>query len=359
MDKKTRMKKICAIASLIFLQCGLFPAALAQSPQASAKPEKLFASEATLDLSLGASWHQIKRKQEGQASYPATLEYSAEDGRKVSIALTVERRGITRLRVCDFPPIKLRFEKEAVKGTLFRGNKSLKLVTHCDDGGHWQQYYLLEMLSYRIYNLMTERSFRVRPLSVTYMDSDRKSSDGPYFAFLIEDDSDVASRNDLLKLDIPKPRVSQFDPLENSRFSLFQFMIGNTDWSVLNGPSGDECCHNSKLIGSEGATGIFAVPYDFDSAGLVDANYATPSASLHIKHVTERVYRGFCANNSSLPVARAELLQRESQILDLVHNEKRLTPKSSESALDYLKGFFEILRDDSKFASNITAKCRK
>lgn len=358
METKTTIAALCNTAGALLLQCGLFGLLAAESTMPT-KPEKLFAADTTLDMTLRAPWRQVTRKQGGQAGYPATLEYTADDGKKVSLALTIERRGMTRLRVCDFPPIKLRFEKETVKGTLFRGNKSLKLVTHCEDDGRWQQYYLLEMLSYRIYNLMTERSFRVRPLSVTYVDSDRQSTDGPYFAFLIEDDSDVASRNDLTELEIRNPRVAQFEPLENSRFSLFQFMIGNTDWSVLSGPSGNKCCHNTKLIGPEGGAGMYAVPYDFDSAGLVDARYASPSPSLRIKDVTERVYRGFCANNPNLPTARSELLQRESQIMDLVRNERRLTQNSSESALAYLGEFFGLLRDDTRFASTITAKCRK
>lgn len=359
MNASTVKFRLHAIAAALILQCGLFSAAVAQPPAKQPKPEKLFASNETLDVTLRASWRQVTRKQGGQTRFPATLDYRTDEGNAQSLALTVERRGLTRLKVCDFPPLKLRFDKQVVKGTSFRGNKSLKLVTHCEDDGRWQQYYVLEMLSYRIYNLMTERSFRVRPLSVTYVDSERQSTDGPYFAFLIEDDSDVASRNKLETLEATRPRVSQFDPLENSRFSLFQFMIGNTDWSVLSGPSGNDCCHNTKLIGPRDGSGIFAVPYDFDSAGLVDARYAAPSASLPIKDVRERIYRGFCANNSSLPAARTELLQKESQILGLFRGESRLTPKSLESALGYLEEFFAILRDDRQFASRITEKCRK
>ena len=347
------------LAAVLLLSGGWPLESAAQVQDKPPKPGKLFGSDKTLDVTLRAPWRQVMRKQSGIAPFPATIEYLADDGSRQSLALTVERRGITRLQVCDFPPIRLRFDKETIKGTLFRGNKSIKLVTHCEDGGRWQQYYLLEMLSYRIYNLLTERSFRVRPLSVSYVDSEKQSSDGPYFAFLIEDDSDVASRNNLDVLEIAKPRVGQFDADENNRFSLFQFMIGNTDWAILSGPAPSECCHNTRLIGPQDGQGIYAVPYDFDSAGLVDARYAAPSASLPIRGVRERIYRGFCVNNPGLPAARAELLQRESRILELVRSESRLTEKSLQSALGYLEEFFEILRDDGKFTRQITEKCRK
>lgn len=361
-----RLNLALRFASLAIVSMGLLAHAgplQANQGEASAKQpakdEKLFASDRVLEVTLTAPWTQVTRKQAGATAFPATLDFRDGNGPSGSLPLTVERRGITRLRICDFPPLKLRFEKSAIKGTLFRGNKSIKLVTHCDDGERWEQYYVIEMLAYRIYNLVTDRSFRVRPLSITYFDSAKQASDGPHFGFLIEDDSDVARRNGLDLLDIPRPRVSQLDALENSRFSLFQYMIGNTDWSVLSGPSGNACCHNTKLMGPANQVGIYAVPYDFDSAGLVDARYAAPSPSLPIKDVRQRIYRGFCENNAMLAVARGEMQALETDITSLVRNEIRLTDKSRESALSYLGEFFAILGDERKFAREITEKCRK
>ena len=86
------------------------------------------------------------------------------------------------------------------------------------------------MLAYRMYNVITDKSFRVRPLKVTYIDSATGKSDDTHFAFLIEDDSDVAKRNDLKKLNIPKVKLSQLSPDIISDFSLFQLQIGNVDW---------------------------------------------------------------------------------------------------------------------------------
>lgn len=331
----------------------------AQPQQTQKKPANLFASETTLEVKITAPWRDFMRKKNTSPRYPAKLEVTDASGSTASLDLSIEPRGITRLKVCKFPPVKLIFDKEAIKGTPFRGNKSLKLVTHCGDGERWERYPVREMLAYHIYNRITARSFRVRALSITYVDSGNQSSDGPHFAFLIEDDSALAKRNELEKLDIPKMRLSQLDSLESNRFSLFQFLIGNTDWSVLNGPSSGRCCHNSELIGPKTQASVYAVPYDFDSSGLVDAHYAAPNDALRIQNNRERLYRGFCTFQSTLETARQELLQQEAQILQLARSEDRLDAKSREVTIDYLARGFEILRDDQRFARDITAKCRK
>src|SRR5215813_1363468 len=182
-------RRATTVAILIALA---FATHSAFAKQAGGDPEKssrLFATEATLTMTLTAPWRDFMRNKNAKKRYPGTLEYVEENGAKRSMPVAVEPRGHARLKVCKFPPIKLIFEKEAVKDTPFRGNKSLKLVTRCDSDERSEQYIVKEMLAYRIYNLITERSFRARPLSVTYVDSEDHSSDGSHVAFLLEDDS--------------------------------------------------------------------------------------------------------------------------------------------------------------------------
>ena len=321
------------------------------------KPPKLFASDAPLTLTLSAPWRELVHDKSAKKRYPGTLEYVDEAGAKRSIPVAFEARGMNRLKVCKFPPIKLIFDKEAAEKTPFRGDKALKLSTHCDNGERWEQYVGKEMLAYRIYNLVTERSFKVRAVSATYVDgADR---DGPHVGFLVESDSAMAKRNQLEKLDIVKPRLEQLDSLQNSRFALFEFLIGNTDFAQLAGATADRCCHNSQLIGDHPPATVLAVPYDFDSSGLVDAHYAVPSPVLKIHSNRERVFRGFCANNATLESARAELVKLEPNVLELARGDTHLDARSKAWAADYLSKGFELLRDDAKFASEVTAKCRK
>ncbi len=323
------------------------------------EPVPLFRATDTVRLTLSADWRRLVRDKKNQQPYPAVLQYQDVSGQRRDIAVTVERRGITRQQICRFPPVKLRFDRDDVAGTLFAGNKSLKMVTHCDSGRRWEQYYLLEMLAYHIYNLFTERSFRVRPLEVSYHDSQRDRTDDPRFAFLIEDDKLVARRNGLKTSAAVSIQPDDLDAMESSRLALFQYLIGNVDWSALSGPQADECCHNTKLIAAASGAPLYALPYDFDSAGLVDAHYAAPNDKLPIKFVTQRLYRGFCAHNHTLAAARAEFIAQRAAIESLFRQESRLRESTRERALDYLDEFYEVQADDSKFERKITNACRK
>lgn len=323
------------------------------------KPDKVFESDQPLTITLRAPWSDIVKKKKVQDPYPATIEFTDSLGQAQSLALQVARRGITRQKVCNFPPIRLIFDKEMNKGTMFRGQKKLKMVTHCNKGDKFSQFYIQEMTIYRLYNLITDRSFRVRPLSVTYVDSAKGDTTEPQFAFLIEDDGDVAERNGMIKLQAAKIKPTQLEPQEISRMMLFQFMVANVDFASTSGPTPDECCHNAKLIGLDEVSNIYSVPYDFDVSGIIKAPYAVPHEALPIKSVTQRLYRGFCMHNSTLEPARQEYLAKEQAIYDLVQNQSLLTDKTKGQMREFLADFFEIIRDQGEFDKSIIQKCRK
>lgn len=346
-----------ALLSVLLLSSA--PNVFAQE-EGSSKPAKLFSTTETLEVTMSAPWKTIVRKKNDKRAYPAKIEFTDSLGNKNTLDLTVERRGITRQTVCRFPPIKLRFDKETVKGTTFRGQKSVKMVTHCDKGTKWEQYYVLEMLAYKFYNLITDFSFKIRPLSISYVDSEEGDVQDPQFAFLIEDDSDVAKRNGQDKLDITKTSSRKLDPVEASNLSLFQFQIGNLDYSAMSGPDPDKCCHNAKLIGLDPENGpIYPIPYDFDSSGLVNAHYAAPPANLPVDVVMQRLYRGFCRHNDTLPAARQRFIENEQEVFALIDGEAKLTGSSKKKASKYLRQFYDIMKDDKKFERKIIKKCRK
>jgi hypothetical protein len=325
----------------------------------SAQPRKLFESSETLALTIRAPWRKLISDAGNEKPYPATMTYTDESGQAQTVDITVERRGLTRQRICAFPPIRLRFDKTQVKGTAFRGQKALKMVTHCDTGDRWEQYYVKELLAYRMYNRVTELSFRVRPLAVQYVEADGGSSRSPRFAFLIEDDSDVAGRNSLEKVDLLDIEPEQLEPQTANRLALFQYMIGNVDWSTLGGPGAELCCHNAKLMGANPTNDLIAVPYDFDSAGLVDAAYAAPNEGLPIVEVTDRLFRGFCVHNQTLESARHEFLALEPEIFALVRAESRLSPRNLKIMSRFLNEFFDTLKSDRAFNKEIIRRCRK
>jgi hypothetical protein len=323
------------------------------------KPEKLFESNETFTMTLSAPWRDIVRNAKVQDPYPATMQFTDSLGTAHNLPLTVERRGITRQVVCKYPPIKLRMDKEAMKGSSFRGQDELKLVTHCDKGDRWEQYYVKEYLAYRFFNEITERSYRAKPLLITYVDSESGDVDEPRFGFLIEDISDVAKRNELVKEDAPEIKRSQLDKLHASRVALFEYMISNVDFELLSGPKDDKCCHNARLIGTEDSTVISPIPYDFDSSGFVDAHYAVPNDFLGIRAVTQRLYRGYCAHNDTMEAARQEYIAKEADIMGLISGETRLHPRTAKTATKFVGEFFETIKNDKDYQKKIIGKCRK
>lgn len=351
------MKQNQAIFRCIIPMVVLLLAVLPATTLAEDAPAGLFEDQTPLSVEIRAPWRTLRRDDD-EVAYPATMLIRLPGGEEQRVQLTVERRGISRQKVCSFPPIKLKIDKESAKGTVFQGEKSLKLVTHCDTGRKWADYYVLEMLAYRIYNLVTERSFRVRTMTATYSEVDGGKEAESHFAFVIEDDKDVAKRNGLEKLKIERVPISFLDPLETARFALFQYLIGNLDWSALTGP-GDSCCHNGKLIGLRpDSRPIYALPYDFDASGLVDAHYSVPPEGIRVRNVRQRLYRGFCAHNNQLPQARAEYLELREEIMDLMRKETRLSDRGRKRNLKYFEDFFEVLEDDSEFDDEIISECR-
>ncbi len=326
--------------------------------QDAPKPPKIFTSDEVRTVRIEGPWKNIMRRKDEDRSWDGLFRYSESDGSEVSIPITISARGLTRRRVCDFPPLRLKFDKEAAKGTAFRGAGSLKLVTHCLYNTKYSQYYVKEYLAYRIFNLFTERSFRVQGLDVSYAEDADDRRPIERFAFLIEDPDDVAERNGLEKLDINDIRPSRLDPLETSRFMLFQYLIGNLDWSALGGPE-ENCCHNGRLIGeNDDAPVVYVIPYDLDSSGIVDAHYAAPPDRLKVRDVRQRLYRGFCAHNDALRPALAEFQAKRGDIEALFLEEERLDKRQAARAVDYIEEFYEDLGTEKGIQEELIDNCR-
>jgi len=324
------------------------------------KPPKLFDDNSVLKVTLTGPWKTVKRNVKDDVMYPVKLSYTGADGQQMVLDAEVAPRGITRrLRVCKFPPLKIHFDKDKTKGTEFRGNKSLKLVTYCQTNTKYEQYYVKEFLVYRIYNLLTDYSFRVKPMIIEYQDSEYEDDLITRFSFLIEDIDDVAERNDFKELGIPTTPHTKLDPVTISKFSLFQFMIGNLDWSATGGPKKDSCCHNARLIGvSDEAVPRYSVPYDFDSSGLVNAHYASPPNSLKVRNIRQRLYRGFCVYNDQLPQTVEFFNEKKTDILALFVNDPYLSDRTAKDAISYIEDFYEIINDPKRFKRYIIDKCR-
>jgi hypothetical protein len=321
-------------------------------------PYPMFRDDAPLELRISAPFRALERDEgDDRPEYAAVIEYIDADGTGVELDIEIRIRGRSRLENCDFPPLSLGFRRDRVGGTVFEGQNRLKLVTLCKRGGVYVDYLTQEFQIYRMFNVLTNRSFQVRWANVEYVYTDagrERSKIEP--AFLLEEDWAVAERLGMDVIEIDTIEIDELDAQYTALYSLFQFLVGNTDWAVLGGPSGDPCCHNGKVIGTSGWPYVI-LPYDFDNAGLISAEYAVPSDILPIRSVRQRLYRGFCLMNEELDAAALHIMQRRERLAAVLDDET-LSRRSRDRAEAYFNEFFEIISDAEERQEQIDERCR-
>jgi hypothetical protein len=326
----------------------------------------LFASHDPVTLTIRAPFEDIfqHRGQETQ-EYEGLVLIERPTLGADTVEVDLRTRGRSRLekRICRFPPLRLDFPKTKVDGTLFAGQDKLKLVTHCqDDREEYEQYVLLEYLIYRVYNTLTPLSFRVRLARITYEDSAGERDTITRYGFLIEHQEAVAERNGWSHLTVPQVPPNVIDPENLALIGVFQYMIGNTDWSAFTvGPDETECCHNTKPIGT-GVGPVFSLPYDFDISGLLNTRYANRLfegnlQKLDMRNVRQRRFRGLCRSEPLWPGIFATLTERRPEIEGLFRNQEGLEDDVIEERLEYLGEFFDLIEDGDRASREFRRHC--
>lgn len=339
-----------------WLKFGMLLLALLPAQAFAAKDKPLFDSSDVLHLVIRGPISHLERTRSEQPQ-PGTVSIA---GSSDSVPVRLSVRGHTRSAsdICDFPPIRIDFDKPPAT-SMFAGQKKLKLVTHCRAAPGFQQYLLLEYTAYHMFNLLSPLSFRVRLVSVDYVDPDGKPLVSRY-GFLLEDASDVARRNGLHEAHLQSMfPVSALSPRHAALYAMFEDMIGNHDWSMRAGPAGTDCCHNAKLAAPNAkiAAAVVPIPYDFDYSGLVNTPYAEPPAALNLSSVRDRLYRGYCADNADAVAVAAEIRAKHDQILATLSQTPDLDERHRRDAAAYLEGFFAEIATDADVRSKVLRTC--
>ena len=323
--------------------------AAAKTPKVS----KLFKSETPLvAASLTANWKQIKReKQDGAPLHPATLSYTDSTGRNVEVPLRVRTRGIWRLKNCDFPPLRLKFANKTSKTTLFDDLDEPKLVSYCKNAGNAEGLLLRELQLYRIYRVLTPIAHETRLLRLTYIDSATGKPDPARYAIMVEDPARMAERVGGRMVNLKGAKADDVEPAQAALMFLFQYMIGNTDFSL-------NALHNGELLSAKDGM-VFPIAYDFDYAGAVDASYAVPPPELRIKTVRQRQFRGYCAIKAHYPAAIALMQQKKDAIYALYGDAigSLLDPRTVKETLEYFDNFYKDIKTQKDFERNLFSDC--
>lgn len=308
----------------------------------------LFDSDSVLNIRLTGDYRSlVADRADEPKEHPLVLSYY-DGSSEVSIPISTRTRGNFRRTIgaCLYPPIMLLFDKAPKENTLFREQRKLKLVVPCKN----DDLVVKEYMAYRIYNLVTPMSFRARLVRVSFVDPDRKKNPDPFYGILLEEEDQLARRNSMIAVE------KQISPVLTDAktfitMAVFQYMIGNTDWSV-------EYQQNIKLIAKDSTATPFTVPYDFDHSGLVDAYYAMPAEQLKLSSVTERRYRGYCLTDLNEFNPSIELFNKvKDQVYSLFESSPYLTASSRKTCLNFIIRFYDIINNPQKVKKDFSYPC--
>jgi hypothetical protein len=264
--------------------------------------------------------------------------------------LRVRTRGIWRRANCDYPPIHLRFSDSAARGTLFRGLHRGKLVVPCRGPDNYDQLILQEYAAYRVLQLLTPASLETRLLRLTYEDEKGRGRPLTRYAFVTEEPDRLAERLHGFVVTGGAPGVRDLSTYQAALLGVFQYFIGNTDWSM-------PARHNIAVLVAEDSS--YAVPFDFDWTGVVDAPYATPPRVLPIRTVRERLWRGRCQSAAELEPILTRFEALRDTITALYRAIPGLEPRSIERTMRYYDEFYRAIADRARFVRNVVERdCR-
>lgn len=311
----------------------------------------LFESDELMELSLEFDITTFQRKKSSEEYLPALLTCHLNENDSVKSTIMLRARGNNRKKVCSFPPIRLNFKTSVSSGNEFADIDKIKMVTHCDPGN--LNYTLKEYLAYKLYNVLTDYSYRVRLARVKYINTARNNKAFSEYAFFIEPTEMLCKRMNTVEVENIKLTQRNIVPEVMDLMAVFNYMIGNTDWSV---PIYHNVTVLHKRLPENSNLGII-IPYDFDHSGLINAIYALPYEGLGLKSVLERKYLGICRTREVFAARLKIFSEKKEELLRVIWEFPYLNDKAKNEMTGYLESFFRDLDKPNLILNKFNADC--
>lgn len=329
------------------------PATTKEEHTKAYKPAPIYDTQEPLEVTFTTNIGKIRGDKTTTPPWrTATMSYKDTAGAMISVPLKARTRGIWRLKMCDFPPLRLNFSGETSKGTMFSRLDKPKLVSYCQDRDGYERYVLQEYQLYRIYQVLTPVSHHARLLKFTYTDSASGKVRAHRFGFILEEPGALGARLNGKVMEQKGATGSDLDPFQNAVFGVFQYMIGNTDFSVAG-------LHNVELLFTNDGN-VMPIAYDFDFAGAVNASYAIPDERLGLPDVRRRLFRGYCGSDTSVFTKVFALFnEKRAEIYALYRDPigKLLDDDTVRETLKYFDEFYETINDPRSAKRQIVEAC--
>lgn len=313
---------------------------------------KLFSSDDPFDITLRFDITYYKKKKPDTTYMDAVLTYYRGNNDSVNKNIKIKARGEIRRSICDFPPLFLNFKINDTVPGEFIGINKLKLVPYCKLG--YEDYVLREYLIYKLYNVLTDNSLKVRLFRINFINTAKVSKPLRQFGFVIEPVKLFEKRTRSTELESITLSQQYVKPEMMDRCAIFNYMVGNTDWSVPNR-------HNVILFNqpmSPQANLAMIVPYDFDYSGLVDAVYAVPYETLPIKSVRERLYMGICRSKDEFRTSLKEFIDKKEEFFRTVNEFPYISTRSKKDIINYLNQFYSEISRRDQIIPSFLRECR-
>jgi hypothetical protein len=350
------VKRILPFLSLLII---LLPAT-GQIPDSLVKDEDsrkagsfgLFENEDLLEISLHFDLSTYFRKKPKDEYLKAVLTFNPGRNDSMSRKIRLKTRGEFRNRYCMFAPIELNFKNTDFGYSDLDSIGKLKLVTQCSNGIVNENYVLKEYLVYKLYQLLTDTSFRVRLLRVTFYDTGRKRKPIVQYGIFIEPLGMLAGRTNTEEVKNPRINQKHIVPFVMDRVAIFNYMIGNFDWSVPGQ-------HNIKVLKLPDEPLGIAIPHDFDWSGVVNASYAIPAEVMGITNVRQRLFQGICRNREVYDNELDIFLAKKEAFLKIINDFNYLKPVERSDVSNFLNDFLTQLKGNrDNLLLNFASKCK-
>jgi len=311
----------------------------------------LFDADSVLEISFSGNVGELMRDRGDDPQNHTFMLSFMEGDQRMDLQVQVKTRGHFRKMKenCTYPPLLITFPKGTADNTIFREQRKLKLVTPCVN----EKFVIKEYLVYQLYSLTTAKSFRARLVRFSFTNTATKGKGiDPMYGILLEEEDQMARHNGMVAIDRQMLTPQQTEKKDFLNMAVFEYLIGNTDWSI-------QYLQNVKLIAKDSLAVPSPVPYDFDHAGIVGAPYAQPAPELQLSSTRERRYRGYCITEmSEFDEVLARYNQLKDKFYEVYSSNTLLDAGYQKLTLRYLDDFYKVINDPNKLKAEFQYPCR-
>ena len=315
----------------------------------------LFEDDGIMDVTIRFDLTTYLRKKPKDDFLKAELTFHSGETDSITRNVRLKTRGEFRNMYCGYAPIELNFKKVDFGFSDLDSIDKLKLVTQCSNGTDDENYILKEYLVYKLFSVLTDTSFRVRLLRVTYIDSKRERKPITQYAFFMEPVELLAARVNTVQIKTAALTQKHIVPYVMDRLAIFNYMIGNYDWSIPGQ-------HNVKVFSTADPArtqyGI-AIPYDFDWSGFVNTTYAIPAENVGTTTVRQRLFLGVCRSKETFNKDLDPFAANEQNFYRIINEFPHLKQREKADVIDFLDEFFDQVRGNrNSIVSYLVNSCK-